>query len=316
MRFRPILKEKVWGGTKLSELFGKDKGDKIGESWELSGVENNISIVLNGSLSGNSLVSLIDEYKEQLVGTKVYKRFGSKFPLLFKFIDASEDLSVQLHPNDSLAKSRHNSFGKTEMWYILHTEKDARLILGFKNDITEAEYLEKLSEKKITDILHPEPVKVGDAFFIEPGTVHAIGAGIVLAEIQQTSDVTYRIYDWDRPDIDGELRELHTDLAREAIDYKTADAKLKYTNKSNSAIQLCSTAYFETNKLVVTRTVERDYSNLDSFVVYMCVDGKANVEIMNTSEEIKKGETILIPACEDMVRLTSSNATILEIYIP
>lgn len=316
LKFVPVLKEKVWGGNKLSELFGKEAQRNTGESWEISCVEGNISTVANGLLKGKSLLDLIKEFKAQLLGTRVYNSFGNNFPLLFKFIDAQEDLSVQLHPNDELAKKYHNSFGKTEMWYILQAEKDGRIILGFQDEMNASKYVEKLSENKITDVLHSENVKAGDSFLIEPGTVHAIGAGVVLAEIQQTSDITYRIYDWDRPGIDGKLRELHQDLALEAINYNSLDAKLDYKSIENKAVQLCRSAYFETNRLVLTKDLKRDLLSLDSFVVYMCVDGTAIIETSNDSEEIKKGETLLIPASIANVVVRTSSATILEVYIP
>jgi mannose-6-phosphate isomerase len=297
-------------------MFGKLSMENNGESWELSGVANNISEVANGNLEGKNLTQLIETYKGKLVGEKVVARFGNKFPLLFKFIDASEDLSVQLHPNDQLAQERHNSFGKTEMWYIMHAEKDARLIIGFKDSIDKATYLKKLSENKLTEILHVETVSEGDSFFIEPGTVHAIGAGIVLAEIQQTSDITYRIYDWDRPDIDGQLRALHTDQAIAAINYDNTDARLHYKDTFDQVVRLCSTPFFETNKLYLQKQLARDYSALDSFVVYMCIDGAAVIASKNSSEAIKKGETLLIPAIEGNIVINTSGVTILEIYIP
>jgi mannose-6-phosphate isomerase len=244
LKFEPILKEKVWGGDKLAQFFGKQDLNKTGESWEISCVKGDVSIVANGNLKGKSLLNLIQEYDARLLGNRVYKTFGSNFPLLFKFIDAKEDLSVQLHPNDQLAKKHHDSFGKTEMWYIMQAEENARIILGFNSAMNETRYVEKVAENKITDILHSENVKTGDSFLIEPGAVHAIGAGVVLAEIQQTSDVTYRIYDWDRPDINGELRELHLDLALEAINFDNLDAKREYSLKEDVPIQLCSSLSF------------------------------------------------------------------------
>jgi len=316
LKFKPILKEKVWGGDKLYHLFGKSQLKNTGESWELSGVENNISLVANGSLQGISLGKIIETYKAELLGDRVYRKFGDKFPLLFKFIDANQDLSVQLHPDDLLAKERHNSFGKTEMWYVMHAEKNARLILGFNKEMDERAYLKMLRENKLTDILQSVLVKEGDSFFIEPGTVHAIGAGIVLAEIQQTSDITYRIYDWDRPDIDGNYRELHTDQALKAINFNHTNSRLIYSKEQNKAVKLCSTPYFETNQLVLTNWLERDYSMLDSFVVYMCVEGELVVKTAHFSETIKKGETILIPSSIKKINLLTDSATILEVYIP
>ncbi len=316
LKFTPILKKKIWGGDKLKLLFNKQAEGNIGESWEISGVEGNISILQNGSLKGRTLNKLIKEYKGILVGDKVYKSFGNKFPLLFKFIDAYEDLSVQLHPDDTLAKKRHNSFGKTEMWYILDADEKGRLILGFNREMNEAIYKKHLSNKTLPQILHSEKVKAGDSFFIEPGTVHAIGAGVVLAEIQQTSDITYRIYDYNRPDIGGNLRELHTDLALKAINYQKTDAKLKYMQKENEPVQLCKSPFFQTNKLSLTESINRDLDKIDSFVVYMCVKGDGIIELNGISETIKKGETILIPSLFKNVKIKTNSATLLEVYIP
>ncbi len=316
LKFEPVLKEKVWGGNKLAKYFGKQNLNKTGESWEISGVEGDVSVVANGNLKGKSLLNLIQEYDAQLLGSRVYNTFGYNFPLLFKFIDAKDDLSVQLHPNDQLAKKHHDSFGKTEMWYVLQAEEDARLILGFNSSMNETKYVEKISENKITDILHSENVKTGDSFLIEPGTVHAIGAGVVLAEIQQTSDITYRIYDWDRPGINGEFRELHLDLALEAINFKKLDAKLEYSSKEDAPVKLCSSLYFETNRLLLTKKIRRDLSSHDSFIVYMCVEGEVIIETTDFSEEMKKGETLLIPASIANIVINTTGATILEIYIP
>ena len=316
LKFRPILKSKVWGGAKLNTLFQKKAAEKIGESWEISGVAENVSEVANGSLKGKSLNWLLENYKDILVGKKVYRDFGDKFPLLFKFIDAREDLSVQVHPDDFLAKQRHNSFGKTEMWYILNVEENGRLIVGFNESIDEQKYLKALSENRITEILKSEPVKSGDSFLLKPGTVHAIGAGILLAEIQQTSDITYRIYDWDRPDINGQLRELHTDLALEAIDFAPSNVKLDYSEKLNSPVHICTTEFFSVNKLTLSQDYVRDHSEVFSFKVYMCLEGSAILEVKGFFEEIKKGETILIPAIFSEIKFATNSASFLEVFIP
>ena len=317
IKFVPILKEKVWGGTQLNKLFNKaSKANNIGESWEISGVENDVSIVEKGVLKGKSITELIQQFQKELLGEKVYQSFGNTFPLLFKFIDAKEDLSVQLHPNDALAKKRHNSFGKNEMWYILNAEEHGKLVLGFNQEMNETLYKKHLSENTLSEILHSEKVKKGDAYYIETGTVHAIGAGVVLAEIQQTSDITYRIYDYNRPGIDGDLRELHTDLALDAINFKNANAKLPIEKKENISVNLCMTKYFQTNKIVATKNVVRDLGNIDSFVVYMCVEGKGSIAIDGNSEKIIKGDTLLIPAQNDLIEIISDNATFLEVYIP
>ena len=300
----------------MSNIYKKGTGKQIGESWELSGVNENISVVANGTLEGHSLTHIIEDYQGDLLGNRVFEDFGKKFPLLFKFIDAAQDLSVQLHPDDFLAKERHNSFGKTEMWYVMQADPNARLILGFISEIDKNTYFKKLSENKITEILHSEAVKKGDSFVIYPGTVHAIGAGVVLAEIQQTSDITYRIYDWDRPGIDGKLRELHTEMALAAIDFNESKTRLDHPEKENTSVPLCHTAYFATNKLQLTNNIKRDLSALDSFVVYMCVDGQAIIEAGGFSEAMQTGETILIPASIATIQIKATAATILEVYIP
>jgi len=306
LKFKPQLKEKVWGGSQLALQLGKDGIGKIGESWEISGVKDNVSVVSNGSLKGRSLTELIELYHKELLGKNVAERFGSEFPLLFKFIDAREDLSVQLHPGNAIAKERHNSFGKTEMWYILNAEKDARLILGFNREMDKSTYLKYLSEGHITDILHSEKVTRGDAFFITPGTVHAIGAGVLLAEIQQTSDITYRIYDWDRLGTDGKMRELHTDLALDVIDFGDSNTKLRFNEIEDNPVVVCKSDFFETNSLRLTQNFQREISQIDSFVVYMCVEGVARIISEENSvltsialakgETLIKGESLLIPA--------------------
>lgn len=316
LKFQPILKQKVWGGNKLQELFQKNAEGNVGESWEISGVEENISEIANGPLKGNTLNWVLENYKEKLVGEKVFKNFGNHFPLLFKFIDAREDLSVQVHPNDLLAKARHNSFGKTEMWYILDVEKNGKLILGFNQQMDSKKYLHFLSENRITEILNVEAVKKGDAFLLKPGTVHAIGAGVLLAEIQQTSDITYRIYDWDRPDTNGKLRDLHTDLALEAIDFNPPESKLNYSEVKNSPSPIVTTNFFAVNKLVLSENYLKDLEQVPSFTVYMCLEGSAIIETDDYSEEIKKGETFLIPAHIPKLKFITNSASFLEVYIP
>jgi mannose-6-phosphate isomerase len=316
LKFRPQLLEKVWGGNQLASQFGKKGEGFIGESWEISGVKDHVSVVANGIFEGRPLTELLELYAEELLGRDVANRFGTTFPLLFKFIDAREDLSVQLHPNDVVARERHDSFGKTEMWYILNAEKDARLILGFNREMDKKAYQKYLSEEKITTILHSEKVSKGDAFFIAPGTVHAIGAGVLLAEIQQTSDITYRIYDWDRPGIDGKMRELHTQLALDVIDFTPSQAKLQFTEKNNEAVEICRSAYFVTHCLQLTHAIQRELAAIDSFVVYLCVEGEAMVNYEGASEELKTGETLLIPANANRLQIETKDATLLEVYVP
>lgn len=317
IKFKPILQEKIWGGKKLKEILRKRASrEQVGESWEISGVEGNISVVENGEEKGKDLKTLIGEYQASLVGEKIYREFGTDFPLLIKFIDARTDLSVQLHPGDELAKQRHNSFGKTEMWYVMQADKGSKLNIGFKKDLDKREYIDSLEQGKITDLLHFEEVARGDAYFINTGKVHAIGGGILLAEIQQTSDITYRIYDWNRVDADGKSRELHTKLALDAIDFdKKDDYKLEYEKCENISNQIASCEYFTTNFLPVQNKVEKDYSNLDSFVIYMCLKGAVRVSLNGNEESFKKGESLLIPALAEKVNIISKNAELLEIYI-
>ena len=318
IKFEPILKEKIWGGEKLKNLLHKKSTrNDIGESWEISDVEGDTSIVVNGKLAGKDLKELISEYKEAFLGDKIYKHFGEKFPLLIKFIDAKEALSIQLHPHDDLAKKRHNSFGKTEMWYVMQADAKANLIVGFQKDVTQNEYLHHLENKSLTDILNIEEVKKGDVYFIPTGRVHAIGAGVLLAEIQQTSDITYRIYDWDRPNPDGTFRDLHTEEALDAIEYTSKKTyKTEYKKTQNEASEIVSCPYFTTNILPIKGSISLHHQNKDCFVIYMCVSGTVSFEYEHQTEIVKMGETILVPACIKNIKITSEeNSELLEVYI-
>ncbi|WP_435413261.1 type I phosphomannose isomerase catalytic subunit [Psychroserpens mesophilus] len=316
IKFQPILKEKIWGGQKLHTLLNKDsKLPNIGESWEISDVENDTSVILNGALKGKSLKDLLEIFKADLLGDKNYKIFGNKFPLLIKFIDAREDLSIQLHPNDELAAKRHNSFGKTEMWYVMQADDDANLIVGFNQKMTPEKYLKHLEDKTLTEILNFDQVKTGDTYFIEVGRVHAIGAGVLLAEIQQTSDITYRVYDWDRVDDKGNERELHNDLAIDAFNFEMEDDfRVAYETDKNSSNEMVSCPYFTTSFLHITEPILK-INTKDSFFIYICVEGEAMIETENASEFIQKGETILIPAGIETYKITSANAKLLEVYV-
>jgi len=315
LQFHPILKDKIWGGQKLRSFNKVSNLPNIGESWEISDVEGDTSIVSHGELKGTSLKQLIHEYKGMLVGEKNYKIFGDKFPLLIKYIDAEQDLSIQLHPNDELAKKRHNSFGKTEMWYVMQADDDANLIVGFNKAITPEVYLKHLEEKKLTEILNFDKVKEGDTYFIEVGRVHAIGAGVMLAEIQQTSDVTYRLYDWDRVDDQGNSRELHTELALDAIDFNMPDDfRKEYSELVNQSNNMVNCQYFNTAFLPVEGEVER-HNDKDSFFIYMCVDGEAKVIVNDFEASIKKGETVLVPACVKDYVISANKAKLLEVYV-
>ncbi len=316
IKFTPILKDKIWGGQKLKTLLNK-KSDlpNIGESWEISDVEGDTSIVSNGSLKGQSLKQLIERYKEDLIGLQNYRVFKDKFPLLIKFIDAKEDLSIQLHPNDELAAKRHNSFGKTEMWYVFQADENSKLIVGFNQEMTPKKYLKHLEEKTLTQILNFDKVKTGDTYFIEVGRIHAIGAGVIVAEIQQTSDITYRVYDWDRVDADGNERELHNDLAIDAFDFNMLDNfRVTYDKTKNQSNKMVSCPYFTTSYLKIDTTLQKE-NHHDSFIIYMCVDGEVEILANGYSEVIKKGETILLPASIENYQIASKNATLLEVYV-
>lgn len=314
LQFEPILKERIWGGTKLKTYLNKPiTSDITGESWEISTVDNDISIIANGAFKGKSLNDLINEFPEAVLGTKVHEQFGKQFPLLFKYLDAREDLSIQLHPNDELAKKRHNSFGKTEMWYVMQADADARLIVGFKEKSTPEEYLKHIQDKTIVDILDTKKVNKGDVFFLETGTIHAIGAGIIVAEIQQTSDITYRIYDFDRVDANGNKRELHIDLSLEAINYEKVDAQKNYAKVENVSNEVVNCKYFTTNFIPLDGNITV-YKHSESFTVYMCVDGSFELSVNGESYTYKKGDTVLLPAALTDFQLSGS-ASILEIYI-
>ncbi len=318
LKFKPILKDKIWGGNKLHTLLNKSKAsDKCGESWEISGVQNEISVVTNGKLKNNNLQELIDIYMGDLVGDKVYEKFGIEFPLLIKFIDANDVLSIQVHPDNDLAKERHNAYGKTEMWYIIEAEKNSELISGFNKKTSKKEYTANLNNNTLKNILNHEKVNKNDVFYIPSGRVHAIGSGILLAEIQQTSDVTYRIYDWNRKDDNGNLRELHTDMAIDAIDYNFYDSyKTDYCIKNDKTSKIIHCEYFNTNIIDLSKSLEKDYNLIDSFVIYMCIEGSFSINYSNSNIKVDKGETILIPAVLKNISLETTEQTkILEVYI-
>ena len=314
LQFAPIFKERIWGGEKLKTLLGKPiNSSNTGESWELSTVEGDISIVANGPLAGKLLTAIIEDEPDALLGRSVHARFGKQFPLLFKYLDAREDLSIQVHPNDTLAKERHNSFGKTEMWYIMQANDDARIIVGFKENENAASYITHLNNKTLLSILEEVKVKSGDVFFLETGTVHAIGGGLVVAEIQQTSDITYRLYDFDRVDAHGQTRELHVDLALEAINYNARDTKKDYLKTVNVSNEIVACPYFTTNYIPLDGEISVSKSG-ETFTVYMCTDGAFELEYVDSKMHYKKGDTILIPAALNAF-IIRGKASILEIYI-
>jgi mannose-6-phosphate isomerase len=319
IKFEPILKEKIWGGDSLSKYYGKDQGKlaNIGESWEISGVAGDLSVVSNGFLAGNNIEEIIEVYMGDITGERVYEKFGNEFPLLIKLIEAKDDLSVQVHPGDELAKERHQAYGKTEMWYILQSEDHAKIYTGFSKPVSQELYVDALSHNSLPDLLNSEHPDPGDVFFTPAGRIHAIGAGVVLAEIQQTSDITYRIYDWGRKEKSGKSRDLHTDLALDAIDYDAGGKnKLRMDPDKNNPQNLVKCEYFETNVIDFDRAIERNYNMLDSFVIYVCTDGGFHIKWEGKSEYISRGETVLIPAViTDLVLEPDHSAKTLEIYI-
>ncbi len=320
IKFKPIYLEKLWGGQRIKTLLNKDFGQltNCGESWEISGVEGNISVVSNGFLEGNDLNELIEVYMGELVGEKVYEQFGNEFPLLTKFIDAQDDLSVQVHPNDELSKERHSAFGKTEMWYVVNTTPGALINSGFSQPVDKIKYLDALQAGRLTEILKYDEAQSGDVFFIPSGRIHAIGKGCMVAEIQQTSDVTYRIFDYNRLDNNGNLRELHTQLAIDAIDYSyLPDYKTKYNAELNKSVELVRCKYFTTNLLEFDKYLEKDYHQIDSFVIFMTLDGSFDIETEEGTERVEKGETVLIPASIESLQLkpVSGKVKLLEVYI-
>jgi mannose-6-phosphate isomerase len=319
LKFTPIIKDKIWGGTKLKSVLYKPTNNSLeaGESWEISGVEGDISIVSEGSLKGNTLVDLIDQFKGELIGTKVYEKFGNKFPLLIKFIDANDDLSIQVHPDDELGMKRHNSFGKTEMWYVVSADKGSTLISGFNKPTSKAEYLEFFESGKLVDLLNREDVYDDDVFFLPAGRVHTIGKGLLIAEIQQTSDITYRIYDFDRVDANGNGRELHVEEAIDAIDYSFHDDyKTKY-DKSSAKIEIGRSQYFITNRLNIEQPLIREYSDFDSCIILICLEGDGKLEYEGGNIEYKLGDSIMVPnAISDISITPGKTSKLLEVRIP
>jgi len=319
LKFETVLKEKVWGGNALVTRFnkGSDRALNIGESWEISAVADNQSVVSNGFLAGNNIEELIEVYMGDISGDSIYEKFGNEFPLLIKFIEAQEDLSIQVHPGNELARKRHKAYGKTEMWYILESKKGAKIYTGFKEGVTREMYEKALPAGTIADILNVETAEPGDVFYTPAGRVHAIGAGIVLVEIQQTSDITYRIFDWNRKGTGKEKRELHTDLALDAIDFNQAgNSKIRVAPELNKTEELVECEFFHTSVLSFNTPINKEYYFNDSFVVYICIEGEFLLCWDDNSEKVTKGETVLLPAMiKEVILKPAGQAKLLEIYV-
>lgn len=317
LKFEAQLKDKIWGGQGMKNL-GYELGamPNCGEAWLISGVEGSESIVAEGWLKGNSLPELMEIYMEELVGDSVYERYGEHFPLLLKILDANDWLSIQVHPNDQMAERKGYPNGKSELWYVMEAGKKAEIISGFTKDTSKEEVEKLLSEKRLNDILNRVEVEKGDVFFTPSGRLHALGPNIMLAEIQQSSDLTYRLYDFDRPGLDGSLRELHLQEALEALDYKqTSQAKTLYERQLNTTQALAQQDCFTTNIIRFSKPVTKDLSILDSFVIYLCTEGNLTLDA-GESYTLRKGEVILVPACLSTIKLLpEKTAEVLEIYI-
>ncbi|WP_298342969.1 type I phosphomannose isomerase catalytic subunit [uncultured Algibacter sp.] len=316
IKFNPILKEKIWGGNKLKQVLLKDTNKKnVGESWEISDVNGNVSVVSNGIYKGSNLKELIKEHKSNFLGVKNFENFGYNFPLLIKFLDAKTDLSVQVHPDNEMAKKYHDSFGKTEMWYIMDSDEGADIVLGLKDKTTNPEVLNHITSVNLDTIFNREQVTKGESFFIPAGKIHAIGAGVLAAEIQQTSDITYRVYDWDREDDNGQKRELHTKLAEKATKQFESNGKSDYVIGKDDMANLVNCEYFTTNILELSNTQEKNYKHLDSFIIFMCVEGKVDITVGEQTETLITGETIILPANTQHVVFNSNSSKLLEVYI-
>ncbi len=320
LKFLPIFKDKIWGGQKIKTKLGLDFSPlpNCGEVWVLSGVKGNESVVFNGFLEGNTLNELIEVFMYDLVGEENFEKFGEEFPILVKFIDANDWLSIQVHPDDILANKRKIGRGKTEMWYILEADESAQLISGFNKTINPQTYLKHLKDGTLKDIMNFAPVHKGDVFFMPAGRVHALGPGIMLAEIQETSDTTYRIYDWDRSDDQGKSRELHTEEALEAIDFNYHDDyKTLYNKQEDQTVNLVSCPHFTTNLVHLKKhTLKKDLSALDSFVAYICASGMAEMHYQGGKETLKQGEVILVPAMYEEISLVPLiESEILETFL-
>ena len=314
------MKQTLWGGDKIIPFKHLNENlPNVGESWEISAVEGSESVVANGADKGLTLPEMVRKYKEELVGEANYMRFGNKFPLLIKFIDAKLDLSIQVHPNDELARKRHNSFGKNEMWYVIAADKGAKLISGFAEQITPKEYKERVYNGTFAEVLQTCEIKPGDVFYVPAGRVHGIGAGSFIAEIQQTSDVTYRIFDYNRKDQDGKARELHTNQAMDAINFADVqdDFRTEYELTENEPIEVVASPYFTTSVYDMTEEITCDYSELDSFVIFICTEGSCKITDDSKNElTLCAGETILLPASTQEVTITpDGRVKLLETYV-
>ena len=319
LKFEPILKDKIWGGTRLKTLLYKEISDAncCGESWEVSGLVGDESMIINGFLAENNLNELLEIYMTELVGEKNYEKYGLGFPLLIKFIDAQDNLSVQVHPDDELAQRKYGQSGKTEMWHVIASEPGSGLYVGFNKTVSKAQFEEAIANGTVEDVLQFYTVQPGDTFMIPAGTVHAIGKGVLLAEIQQPSDITFRVFDWNRVDNEGNARELHVQEALEAIDFdhQTDNFKVEYQPQLNKTVRLVRSQYFNTSLLEFDQPLNKSFVEIDSFVIYMCLDGQILLAYGDERERLETGEVVLIPAeMEEIQLLPARKSKVLEVY--
>lgn len=318
LKFKPIFKSKIWGGRKIKEQLGMDFGPmpNCGEVWLLSGIWDEQSEIANGDFEGDEINDLVETFMGDLVGESVFDKYGEQFPLLLKIIDANDWLSVQVHPDDELAEKRGLGNGKTEMWYVMQADRDAELVMGFNRELTRMDYANVLKNNSLQSVLNHEQVKKDDVFFIPAGRVHALGPGIMVAEIQQTSDTTYRIYDWDRIDVAGMSRELHIPQSVEAIDGTMPENyKIGVEDVMNRTVPVVDCQYFVTNLLQLQGEMEKDYSNLDSFVILMVLEGNCTLNWENGAVFVNQGECVLIPNLIKKVAIRAEKyCKLLEVY--
>ena len=311
LKFHPILKQTLWGGERIIPYKELASGlSRVGESWELSGMPGSESVVAEGPWAGSTLSELIGRFGAELLGKANYARFGQEFPLLVKFIDAREDLSIQVHPDDELARKRHGKSGKCEMWYVLEAEPGASLLTGFSRPIAPAEYERRVADNTLTDVLNRQAIASGDVFYLPAGRVHSIGKGSFIVEIQQSSDITYRIYDFDRRDATGNSRELHTELAREAIDFESSEnSRITYAPENNQEVRLVTTPYFTTSLYTLTARTRCDWSATDSFVAIVLLQGSGSLTDNEGNRiDVRQGETWLLPISTQWTEITPHTA--------
>lgn len=317
LKFTPITQYRIWGGNKLNSAVPQHlRMENLGEIWSISGIDNNISLIENGELKGKNIKEVLNLYGERIVGKEVWNKYGDDFPILVKFIDAAEDLSIQVHPDDLQAKVLHNSFGKSEMWYVMDAKSDAKLTIGFKEGVTLEDYKQYLSKGHLESILNQIPAQKGDAVYVPAGRVHAIGAGVTLAEIQQTSDITYRIYDYKRLDKDGKERELHTDLAQSAIDFTPIEQiKANYDSTKNQFNSLIDTPYFKTKIFDGEKNIS--IQNSKQMHIYICASGNVEFQTEENNTSLSAYQSLLMPAeISDFHIKPKGRASLIEVTIP